>query len=389
MWFPGHLARPAIAIKRRRPLKLFLYLLLLACISVIPLELRHSDIYEEQKPQMIHVCLCIMGQNATQRAMVLLKSMLYFHGGVRSSHGDCQTPAASSPCFALTQCPRRSIHLHILTDGPTKPLVERNLKEITFQRLEFSIYPLEPHLDKVNWIKTGHPAGLPGFTKILVPEILPQTLRKVIVIDSDALFNEDIGNLWAHFERFNSSQGQNSQECMDLKGCPLDQFKGKPSMGINSGLVLWDLTKARRSYWAKLWREAVKELVAEQRVLYNCDQGIASRVLHKNPDFLYRLPCVWNVQLWHPEGSKYCPVLWPDRQSETENCGKSKANGPRRIIPALVHCNADDKPSASDSVPDRNAELSQMNGYLSNIEMKQRFLESFHWFRNLPEICFT
>lgn len=38
--------------------------------------------------------------------------------------------------------------------------------------------------------------------KLILPKILPETLEKVIVLDTDIAFATDIGDLWKHFSLF-------------------------------------------------------------------------------------------------------------------------------------------------------------------------------------------
>lgn len=54
----------------------------------------------------------------------------------------------------------------------------------------------------VSWIPNKHYSGLYGLMKLVLPSILPLSLARVIVLDTDVTFSSDIVELWALFDRF-------------------------------------------------------------------------------------------------------------------------------------------------------------------------------------------
>lgn len=54
----------------------------------------------------------------------------------------------------------------------------------------------------VSWIPNKHYSGLYGLLKLVLPNILPLSLARVIVLDTDVTFSSDIVELWAFFGHF-------------------------------------------------------------------------------------------------------------------------------------------------------------------------------------------
>lgn len=54
----------------------------------------------------------------------------------------------------------------------------------------------------VSWIPNKHYSGLYGLMKLVLPSILPPSLARVIVLDTDVTFSSDIVELWALFDHF-------------------------------------------------------------------------------------------------------------------------------------------------------------------------------------------
>lgn len=54
----------------------------------------------------------------------------------------------------------------------------------------------------VSWIPNKHYSGLYGLMKLVLPSVLPLSLARVIVLDTDVTFSSDIMELWALFGHF-------------------------------------------------------------------------------------------------------------------------------------------------------------------------------------------
>lgn len=54
----------------------------------------------------------------------------------------------------------------------------------------------------ISWIPNKHYSGLYGLMKLVLPSILPLSLARVVVLDTDVTFSSDIAELWALFAHF-------------------------------------------------------------------------------------------------------------------------------------------------------------------------------------------
>ena len=58
-----------------------------------------------------------------------------------------------------------------------------------------SFYSSESVTDDVSWVPNKHYSGIYGLLKLTLPKILPQTLNKVIVLDTDVTLATDISKV--------------------------------------------------------------------------------------------------------------------------------------------------------------------------------------------------
>ena len=52
----------------------------------------------------------------------------------------------------------------------------------------------------VSWIMTTHYSGIFGLMKLALNKVLPQDVKRVIVLDTDIVLASDISQLWKVFE---------------------------------------------------------------------------------------------------------------------------------------------------------------------------------------------
>lgn len=72
--------------------------------------------------------------------------------------------------------------------------------------VNYSFYLAENLTSEVAWIPNKHYSGVYGLLKLTLPKLLPQSLDKVIVLDTDVTFSADIAELWAVFSSFSDKQ---------------------------------------------------------------------------------------------------------------------------------------------------------------------------------------
>jgi hypothetical protein len=71
---------------------------------------------------------------------------------------------------------------------------------------EVSFYLADNIVPDVSWIPNKHYSGVYGLMKLTLPKVLPDTLQKAIVLDTDVTFATDIAELWKIFSKLGPKQ---------------------------------------------------------------------------------------------------------------------------------------------------------------------------------------
>lgn len=71
---------------------------------------------------------------------------------------------------------------------------------------EVSFYLADNVVPDVSWIPNKHYSGVYGLLKLTLPKVLPDTLQKAIVLDTDVTFATDIAALWKIFSKLGPKQ---------------------------------------------------------------------------------------------------------------------------------------------------------------------------------------
>ncbi|XP_052800694.1 xylosyl- and glucuronyltransferase LARGE2s-like [Mya arenaria] len=242
----------------------------------------------QQQPQLpkcevIHISIVCAGNNATRDIVTLIKSILFYR--------------------------KNLLHFHFISDTIAETILRNLFKTWNLNEVEYSFYPTTSVQKDINWIPNKHYSGIYGLMKLVLPKILPQSLRKVIVLDTDITFASDIAELWKLFAAL-------TREALGLVENQSDWYLGKiwknhqpwPALGrgFNTGVMLMNLDILRAIGWMSTWRQvAEKELL----VMYHtalADQDIINSVLKQYPNLVKTLPCQWNVQLSDNTRSEHC-----------------------------------------------------------------------------------
>ena len=64
-----------------------------------------------------------------------------------------------------------------------------------------SFYSSESVTDDVSWVPNKHYSGIYGLLKLTLPKILPDSLKKVIVLDTDVILANDISKVSLFYSR--------------------------------------------------------------------------------------------------------------------------------------------------------------------------------------------
>ncbi|KRY88723.1 Glycosyltransferase-like protein LARGE2 [Trichinella pseudospiralis] len=226
--------------------------------------------------EVIHIAVVSGGFQSRLQLLTLLKSVLFYR---------------STP-----------LHFHIVTDSDLSEKILRTLFSTwNLPSVDLSIYRLDEALEDINWIPNGHYSGLFGLSKLILPKIISTSVTKVVVLDVDILFVSDIFELWNFLSKFNDSQalGMTENQSDWYLGNLFVDYKPWPALGrgYNSGVILMNLMKLRTINWTELYKAVTKELLNIYNRTNLADQDIFNAVIQRLPALVYRLPCVYNLQL--------------------------------------------------------------------------------------------
>lgn len=217
------------------------------------------------------------------------------------------------------------LHLHILTDDSSlSSAVEILQKTVPSANasIQISLYDvnelLEPLKELIDLVrpyfsfKQGayYSDGL-FYISIGLYKVMP--LQKVIVVDADVKFLDDIKYLHYQFEKFSSEAIIGiAQEQQPVYRHVLHEYRrlnnnskfgGSPPDGMpgfNSGVLLIDLGKMKISklYISLLNNSTLQKLITKYKFKGHLgDQDFYTLVSFEHPNLFYTLPCTWNRQL--------------------------------------------------------------------------------------------
>ena len=228
-----------------------------------------------QHCKIIHVAIVCAGVDARHQVVTLLKSLLFYR--------------------------KNSLHIHFLVDDETKVILSHFIQTWDIPDLTVSFYLVQKHIDKVAWIPNKHYSGVYGLLKIIILEILPSYIQKIILLDADLVFGEDIAKLWDQFMLFNTEEAIGLVENQSdwYLGIIWDNYIPWPALGrgFNTGVMLLDCVKLRKWKWNNKWQGTTRKVINDLGSTALADQDIINSVLKENPFLVHILPCKWNIQL--------------------------------------------------------------------------------------------
>ncbi|CAF1506304.1 unnamed protein product [Adineta ricciae] len=149
--------------------------------------------------------------------------------------------------------------------------------------------------------------------RLFIPDILKH-IDSVVYTDTDTLFLTNVRNLWRHFRKFNTTQlAALTPEHEDLSKGWYNQYASHPyygSMGLNSGVMLMNLTRMREVDMISKLMNIFDEF--HLYIRYG-DQCLLNIYFHSYPEQMYELTCDWNYR--------------PDHCIFENNCAAAKDHG--------------------------------------------------------------
>lgn len=236
------------------------------------------------KCELIDIAVVCAGYKTTRSFVTLVKSILFYR--------------------------KNPLHFHIVVNNASQLILENLFKTWDLPQVKTTLYLVDSIVDDVSWIPNKHYSGIFGLLKLTLPKVLPSSLEKVVVLDTDVTFVSDIMELWMLFHKFNRNQsiGLVDNQSDWYLGRLWKQHKAWPALGrgFNTGVILLHLERLRIANWEKLWRDVAKKNLITYRSTALADQDIFNAVIKEHPDMVLKLPCQWNVQLSDKTRSHIC-----------------------------------------------------------------------------------
>ncbi|XP_021916719.1 glucoside xylosyltransferase 2 isoform X2 [Zootermopsis nevadensis] len=202
---------------------------------------------------------------------------------------------------------QKPLNFIVLADDPLIPSFKEKLNEwkdstnhsFTFKVLPIT-FPLQGNTDE--WKKLFKPCAS---QRLFLPTVL-NDVDSLLYVDTDTLFLGPLEDVWRHFDLMNSSQiAALTPEHEDPNTGWYNRFAKHPyygHLGVNSGVMLMNLTRMRAFSWTSYVVPIYKEY--KLKITWG-DQDIINIIFHFHPDKLYIYPCRYN---YRPDHCMYMSV---------------------------------------------------------------------------------
>ncbi|XP_073974185.1 glucoside xylosyltransferase 1 shams isoform X1 [Rhodnius prolixus] len=160
-----------------------------------------------------------------------------------------------------------------------------------------------PKSGEEEWKKLFKPCAS---QRLFLPSVLVD-VDSVLYVDTDVLFLSPPENVWRHFDLMNSTQlAALAPEHEDPNIGWYNRFARHPyygKLGVNSGVMLMNLTRMRDFGWEKYLVPILKEY--KLKMTWG-DQDIINIIFHYHPECLYIYDCSYNYRSDHCMYSSVC-----------------------------------------------------------------------------------
>ncbi|GFS68649.1 glucoside xylosyltransferase 1 [Nephila pilipes] len=203
---------------------------------------------------------------------------------------------------------KESLHFILIVDENNHEILKTKILEWpngVLDRLSFEIHPINfPEGNEgEEWKKLFK---LCACQRLFLPSLLHH-IDSLMYVDTDVLFMQPVENLWHHFSKMNNSHlAALCPEHEDFATGWYNRFARHPyyePLGVNSGVMLMNLTKMRAFQWEKYLAPIMKEY--KLNIVWG-DQDIINIIFHFHAEKLYILPCEWNYRPDHCMYSSVC-----------------------------------------------------------------------------------
>ncbi|TNN08074.1 LARGE xylosyl- and glucuronyltransferase 2 [Schistosoma japonicum] len=265
------------------------------------------------------------------------------------SNSDWLTSVDRVHSYTGDQQERSYIVFHFIVDQLIHECLHESMTDWNLEGISVKFYPITNYEKHIKSFRSGHYSGQNSYLKLLITQILPNSIDKVILLDPAILLNKDISNLWNLFDDFNRNQ------CIGIVA------EQNPTFYYNMG----------QQFWPTL--------------------DVINAVLNQNKRWLYEIPCEWNIQLSAFSRRERCPVVWKFSPSNYINHEQFLPDNILTSYPIakLLHFNAHVKPEYFFPTPLRFPSTTDgMNEFHSTIHLSRKYLQLYYHLRSMNRHCF-
>ncbi|XP_058805814.1 glucoside xylosyltransferase 1 isoform X2 [Phymastichus coffea] len=237
------------------------------------------------KPEVTVICVVACGKEKLDETLVMIKSALVYA--------------------------KKPLKIIVITEYKLIPAFHEKLDEwkqiileTSNKTFDFVIRPVTypNYIDENEWKSLFKPCAS---LRLFLPDILNDT-DSILYVDTDTLFLTQPEKVWKVFRSMNRDQfAALVKECEDSNTCWYPRFAKHPyvlPVGINSGVMLMNLTRMRETRWTQYLEPILREF--KNKITWG-DQDIINIFFHFHPENLYIFDCRYN---YRPDHCMYGPV---------------------------------------------------------------------------------
>ncbi|KAL9981145.1 hypothetical protein ACROYT_G009809 [Oculina patagonica] len=222
---------------------------------------------------------------------------------------------ASTMLKSTTLFTNRTIQFHVVAEDNLHDKLKNIFNEwqtVKSGQVMFKLYSLRfPSGENVeDWKKLFKPCAA---QRLFLLDVL-DSIDSVLYLDTDVLMLRPVEDLWNHFKHFDDVQlASMAPEGEETALSWYPRFARHPFFGkngMNSGVMLMNLTRMRAFDWTEKILEAYRKY--KLSITWG-DQDLLNIVFHDHPGLLYTYTCDWNYR--------------PDHCMYGNNCGPASDSG--------------------------------------------------------------
>ncbi|CAJ0575904.1 unnamed protein product, partial [Mesorhabditis spiculigera] len=166
--------------------------------------------------------------------------------------------------------------------------------------VKYAFYKSERFIEHVQWIPNNHYSRHFGLIKLLLAHILPRTLERILLLDTDLLIVGSIDDLIEDFDNLKNGRIYGLAENLSrwyTTEDPVHHVWPALGSGFNTGVALVNLAQMRRVDWNRIWRSVAETNLRNFGKTMLADQDILNAIFVDFPEYVHKIPCRYNVQL--------------------------------------------------------------------------------------------